>query len=225
MQSKITKYANSESDEKNDTNTVFKGRYQSIPTNEFMSSNDFESPDKDDMNVSPIAVSKFLEDEINEVKHCETCCCSSLVKTHPKLNKYEYLQYDRSLSSPTSYNSLPFHSNSQSIDAKSKQALFNNQNFVHHKMCDRAATKNQNNDTLGQQAKKNNSTTLKAKQPIENGAEEIRKDLKPVSKKNVQIKSFENHLLEYIKVCIDFSVKLFHPLSFNLFTFIYPLKE
>lgn len=184
-----------------------------------MSSNDFESPDKE-FNVSPIAISKFLEDEINEVKHCETCCCASVSRKNigmqQKCNKYDYLQFDRKLSSPASFNSLPFE-NSQSIDMqKHKNTLLNSQNFVHHKMCERVAgnCQNNNNNNNDMSAQKKNvpnecrRDVAVKKQSNENAAKDNKSENKVPKKSNVRAengtKTFEDYnknLLEYIKVC------------------------
>lgn len=170
-----------------------------------MSSNDFESTDKE-FNVSPIAISKFLEDEISEVKHCETCCCASVSR------KNTGMQFDRKLSSPASFNSLSFE-NSQGIDMqKHNNALLSSQNFVHHKMCERVAGNCQNNNDMSAQ-KKNVSNECKRdvavkKQSIENAAKDNKSENKVPKKSNVRAengtKTFEDYnknLLEYIKVC------------------------
>lgn len=183
-----------------------------------MSSNDFESPDKE-FNVSPIAISKFLEDEISEVKHCETCCCASLsrknISMQQKSNKYDYLQFDRKLSSPVSFNSLQFE-NSQALDSqKHKNTLLSNQNFVHHKMCERVAgncqNNNNNNDVSAQKKNVPNECrrdVVGKKQSIENATKDNKSENKVPKKSNARAengtKTFEDYnknLLEYIKVC------------------------
>ncbi|KAL7052355.1 hypothetical protein ACKWTF_004849 [Chironomus riparius] len=212
LQTKISKYVkvNPPLDTEESSSTVFKGKYQSIPTNEYMSSNDFESPDKE-FNVSPIAISKFLEDEISEVKHCETCCCASVSRKNigmsQKSSKYDYVQFDRKLSSPSSFNS-------QVIDPhKQKNAILNNQNFVHHKMCERVAgncQNNTNNNDMSAQKKnvpnESRREVVVKKQSIENAAKDNKSDNKVPKKSNARAengtKTFEDYnknLLEYIK--------------------------
>lgn len=213
MQSKISKYADSESIENDNPNTLFKGKYQSIPT--------FESPDKEH-NVSPIAVSKFLEDEVSEVKHCDTCCCASLARRYTnsgvqsKSNKNDYFKFEnRNLSSPTSFNSLPFESNSQGIDQK-KNSVFNNQNFVHHKMCERVSGgNNQKNSNLSVKQKKNivpaenKKEVVPKKQLSDSTTRELKPENKVPKKINTQdengkksCEAYNKNLLEYIKVCM-----------------------
>lgn len=167
------------------------GGYQAVPSTDIFTSDELDSYEKEkDFTISPVTVSKFLECELKK---------KVAIETNTSINIYPQFDVNSNLSS----------SPPQSIDQKQNEIF--DQNFTHHKMCDRikASTSqdsikisSSNNDIKNINSNNQQVVATKTKEPknlIINNNQQQQLSTENGTK---QFENFNRNLLSFVKVCL-----------------------